>query len=71
MEKQRIIEAMRMVAEDTKNDARDFDGKPFNGKTMAEYMGNHGAAIDAVAKAIISILESKDTQDESGSDERS
>lgn len=57
MNKERMIEVMNMVVEDTENDARTFDGKPFTGKTMAEYMGNHGAAIAAVAKAVITIVE--------------
>ena len=55
--KEKIIKAMEMVAEDVENDAREFDGKPFTGRTVAEYMGNHGAAIGAVAKAIKAILE--------------
>ena len=55
--KDRIIEVMAMVAADVEKDATDFDGKPFTGKTMAEYMGNHGAAIKAVADAIKEILE--------------
>ena len=46
-----------MVEEDVKNDAASFDGQPFTGKTMATYMGNHGAAIAAVAKAVRTILE--------------
>lgn len=53
----KIIKVMEMVAQDTENDARDFDGKPFNGKTMGTYMGNHGAAIKAIADAIRQILE--------------
>lgn len=55
--KEKIIKVMKMVAEDVKNDATNFDGQPFNGKTMATYMGNHGAAIKAVADAVIAILE--------------
>ncbi len=55
--KKKIIEVMKMVAQDVENDATAFDGKPFTGKTMAEYMGNHGAAIAAVAKAVVEILE--------------
>ena len=43
---------MKDVEDDTEKDAKEFDGKPFTGKTMAEYMGNHGAAIAAVAKAV-------------------
>jgi len=46
-----------MIAEDMKNDAASFDGKPFNGKTVAEYFGNHGAAIAALAKIVKSIVE--------------
>jgi len=56
-QRKKIIGVMKMVAEDVKNDATDFDGKPFTGKTMAEYMGNHGAAIAAIAKAVMVILE--------------
>ncbi len=54
--KKKIIEVMTMVAEDVKNDATNFDGKPFNGRTVAEYFGNHGAAIRAVAEAVKAIL---------------
>ena len=45
-----------MIATDMKNDAAKFDGRPFNGKTVAEYFGNQGAAISALAKIIKSIL---------------
>ena len=41
-----------MKAEDAKKDARAFDGKPFDGKTVAEYFGNHGAAIAALATIV-------------------
>lgn len=56
--KQRI-KVLKMIAEDMKNDAKDFDGKPFTGKTMAEYNGNQGAAISALAKIIRKELEGK------------
>lgn len=59
------IEVLEMIAVDMKNDARDFDGRPFNGKTVAEYFGNQGAAIAALAKIIKSIcLEEASTQPE-------
>lgn len=45
------------IAEDMKNDATNFDGQPFNGRTVAEYFGNHGAAIAALAKILKSLLE--------------
>ena len=51
------IKILDMVAEDMENDARDFDGRPFNGKTVGTYFGNHGAAIAALAKIMKSILE--------------
>ena len=56
MDVSRMIEVMKMISEDVEKDAENFDDKPFDGKTMAEYMGNHGAAIKALARAIIEIL---------------
>jgi len=50
------IKALEMIAEDMKNDARKFDGRPFNGKTVAEYFGNQGAAIAALARIMKSII---------------
>ena len=51
------IEVLKLIVEDMKNDAEKFDGQPFNGKTVAEYFGNQGAAIAALADIICSILE--------------
>jgi hypothetical protein len=51
------IEILKMIADDMKDDAKNFDGKPFNGKTVAEYFGNQGAAIAALANIIQSVLE--------------
>lgn len=51
------IEILEMIAADTKKDAADFDGRPFNGKTVAEYFGNQGAAIKTLADIMKSILE--------------
>jgi len=53
------IKVLEMIAEDMKNDAKEFDGKPFNGKVVAEYFGNHGAAIAALADIVRSILDKK------------
>ena len=50
------IEVLEMIAKDMKDDAKNFDGRPFNGKTVAEYFGNHGAAIAALADMIKSII---------------
>lgn len=57
MGKDREIEILKMIAEDMKNDAKNFDGKPFTGKTVAQYFGNHGAAIAELANIIKLILE--------------
>ena len=51
------IKVLSMIADDMKNDAKNFDGKQFNGKTVAEYFGNQGAAIAALANIIKSIIE--------------
>ena len=50
---------LEMIAEDMKNDAKNFDGLPFNGKIVAKYFGNQGAAIAALADIVRSILEQK------------
>ena len=57
MSKERMIEVLKMIADDMKNDAKNFDGKPFNGRTVAEYFGNQGAAIKALADILREILE--------------
>lgn len=51
------VTVLKMIAEDMKNDAAAFDGRPFNGKVVAEYFGNQGAAIAALANIVKSILE--------------
>lgn len=52
MDKESLIKVCEQVALDMKKDAADFDGKPFSGKTVAEYFGYHGAAIAALANVI-------------------
>lgn len=56
------IKVLEMIANDAEQDAKDFDGKPFNGRNVAEYFGNHGASIAALANIVKSILEDKDSQ---------
>lgn len=50
------IKVLEMIAKDMENDAIKFDGRPFNGKIVAEYCGNQGAAIAALANIVKSIL---------------
>lgn len=56
MENNKKIEVLKLIADDMENDAKNFDGQPFNGKTVAEYFGNQGAAIAALANIIKSHL---------------
>jgi len=56
MKKDKAIKILETIAEDMKNDAADFDGKPFTGRIVAEYFGNQGAAIAALANIIKSTL---------------
>lgn len=60
MEKEKlhkVIEVLKTISEDMENDVKEFDGKPFNGKTVAEYFGNHGAAIASLADIVKLMLE--------------
>lgn len=57
MKYDRKIEVLKMIAADMESDAASFDGKLFNGETVAEYFGNQGAAIAALANIVQSILE--------------
>ena len=56
------IEVLRMIEEDMQKDAQRFDGQPFTGRTVAEYMGNQGAAISALARIVRLILEHAEKQ---------
>jgi hypothetical protein len=52
----KIREVLRMIADDMAADARTFDGKPFSGRTVGEYFGNHGAAIARLAEIVAGLL---------------
>jgi hypothetical protein len=56
-EKEKALRVLAMISDDMENDAKEFDGKPFTGKVIAEYFGNQGAAISALANIIKSIIE--------------
>jgi hypothetical protein len=53
----KTIQVCDMIANDMAADASAFDGRPFNGKTVAEYFGHQGAAIAALAKIIKAEIE--------------
>ena len=52
MDKEKTLKVLNMIQQDMANDALEFDGKPFDGKTVATYFGNQGAAIAALAVII-------------------
>ena len=57
MDNDKKIKVLDMIMADMKNDAKNFDGRPFNGRIIGEYFGNQGAAITALANIMKSILE--------------
>lgn len=59
MDEKRIIETLEMIIQDVADDAKNFDGKPLTGSTVAEYFGNQGAAITALANILISLVETR------------
>ena len=59
-----ITEVLDQIAQDMAADAKRFDGQPFNGKTVGEYFGNHGAAIAALARIIKTIKEKGENRGE-------
>lgn len=59
MDNKRKIEVLGIIAQDMKDDAEKFDGRPFDGKTVAEYFGNQGAAIASLAEILKSTIENK------------
>ena len=56
MDKVKSINLLNMIEQDMKDDAAKFDGQPFTGRTVAQYFGNQGAAISALANIIKTIL---------------
>ena len=70
MSNKKLIEILEMLAVDMKKDAENLDGKPFTGKVVAEQFGYQGAAIAALANAIILILLDKKESSNESSDKR-
>ena len=61
MEKDKLIKICNQVAFDVENDAKEFDGRSFDGKTVAQYFGYHGAAIKALADVVKELIENTGT----------
>lgn len=59
MDIDKLIKICEMISSDAEYDAKKFDGKPFTGKIVAEYLGNLGAEISALSEIIKQILSEK------------
>lgn len=64
-QKNNLIKICEQVAFDTENDAKEFDGKPFDGKVVAQYFGYHGAAIKALSDVVKAFIEDSVTDNTS------
>ena len=51
------LEVLDMIIDDCEKDVNDFEGKPFNGKTVAEMHGILEAKIQVLAKVVKKIAE--------------
>ena len=60
MDNEKTLAVLEMIQQDMANDAAEFNGKPFDGKTVATYFGNQGAAIAALAKIIAQTIQDGD-----------
>lgn len=56
--KEKIIEVCNLVISETEQDMKELDGKPFNGRTMAEAFGKQAAGTVALANLIILLAKS-------------
>ena len=57
-----IIKTLETIAADMRNDASNFDGQPFTGKTVGTYFGYQGAAIAALAEIVKDLVPEQDKQ---------
>ena len=62
MDKRKALEVLKMIREDAESDAKEFDGKPFTGKTVGTYLGNHGASIATLADIISELIKQDEYQ---------
>ncbi len=56
-DKAKTLEVLDMIIEDCETDVKEFDRKPFTGKTVGELHGILEAKIQALAKIIKEVVE--------------
>lgn len=60
--RQKRLEVARQIAIDAEQDAIKLDGRPFNGKEVAESMGEILAQVHALSNIVVSMLEEQENQ---------
>ncbi len=55
-EKTKVRDVLKMIADDMAADSKNFECAPFNGRTVATYLGNLGAAVAALAGIIATLV---------------
>jgi hypothetical protein len=59
MNKEKMIKVCEMIRADMEQDAKSFNGRSFDGKTVAEYFGYQGAAIASLADIVRALVEAE------------
>lgn len=54
------LDVLNIIIEDCETDAKEFDGKPFTGKTLGELHGILEAKIQALARILKELVEEHD-----------
>jgi hypothetical protein len=55
-----MLKTLQLIRDDMENDVKEFNGKPFNGRTVGEMHGQLCAAISALAGIIAEHIKSEE-----------
>ena len=61
--KEKLLKVCEQVSADVENDVHEFEGKPFNGRTVATYFGYQAAAIKALSDVLKRLIEDQGVSD--------
>jgi hypothetical protein len=61
--KEKLVKICEMVSADVESDVNEFEGKPFDGRTVATYFGNQAAAIKALSDVLKRLIEQHDVSE--------
>lgn len=57
MDKTNAVRVLGLIAGDAEGDVREFEGKPFNGRAIADFNGKQNAMIQALANILKELVE--------------